>query len=373
MTLQISKPSIVSYLHYAHDLSIIENDRRAGAYLATSFLQLHTKPDHRKIGLLVDFCTYDGGYLICPFLTHELLVGEAVASLGASPTEKVCSLIDNGYYVRIDLNEYHIKESLTFGKAGQDLAQRHKKLRPLHFNLIYKYSRQERKFYTHGFNREFRYAEREISFEELDYAYYGDDVGMHRLHLVPEGKGDEPIFDSSKIIRCLQNIIDSRGGQSKANKDSAWKKTIDFIRPHVNFGAAQPLGPSFEMAVYDVAARMVSKNNGRTIDIRPWCVIHDHKRSLLRLCDYLTCERGVDINHDVLKDLKLVEREFLRIRNDLLASRLEDRNVDVDSLRANLKQLKYVERTAIAALIEVVREDQLAASGKSRTVCRNAR
>jgi hypothetical protein len=372
MNLKIAKPSITSYLHYAHSLSIIETDERAREHLALSFLQLHTKPESSRKGLLLDFCEYGQIHPQCPFLLNELVVGDEIAAYGKTAVEKACRLLDEGFYVEVDLNEFHVKESLTYQVKGENLAIQPRWRRPMHFNLIYAYDRRERKFLTHGFNTELHFTEREISFSEFELAYYGDDVGMRRLRLLPEQGCDVRLYNPNKIVRYLTDFIESRCSHPQLRKPTRWQGIANALRPHASVSGFQLLGSSYGMAAYDVARQMVRRKNGKQIDIRPWCVIHDHKRSILRLCEYLVRDHGMQLDPALLEEFKLIENDFLGLRNYLLESKLTDRKVNPSSLKNNLRRLKNAERIAIGELIGIIKTSTSPERNKESTLTRPA-
>lgn len=369
MILDIAKPSIISYLHYAHDLSIAETDARAREYLAVSFLHLVTIPDKLRENLLVDFCHKSENYPACPFLRNELLTGDAIRACGTSAVDKARALLDAGYYVRVDLNEFHISESRYYHVKGKDLARRPEWLRDLHFNLLYGYDEKERKFLTHGFNAQGLFTERAIPFDEFELAYFGDDVGMCRLRLLSGQECDARLYDRDRVVQCLTDFIESRCSYPALKPATRWTKIGDALRPHASILGLQMLGRSFGMATYDVAERMVARKNGKDIDIRPWCVMIDHKRSILRLCDYLMHDHGFDLPAGLLKQLEQISNDFVSLRNNILFSKMSGRNVASAWLNDQLRRLKDAERGAIGELIRTIqaavprtRDDAIAAS-----------
>jgi hypothetical protein len=354
--LPITKPAITSYLHCAHDLSIAQTDPRSKEYLAVAFLQLYTKSDSTGTSLLIDFYDHRHGYPLCPFLEGKRLTGQEIRRLGASATEIACNLIDRQRYVRVDLNEFHIRDSVSYQKRGADLSWLPAKFRPLHFNLIYRYCATERKFFTHGFNAQMHYTDRCIDFDEFERAYYGDKVGMHTIRLLPPGPNDGSLYSADAVIGYLTDFMEASSNFLTTERSAFQEYLKRKVGHRCNFLGFQPLGSTFGMATYDVAAGMVEKNNGKAIDIRPWCIFLDHKRSLLRLFDYLSGEKHMVFESGTRKNLKLLENDFLGLRNYMLESRLSDRKVKMTSLINNIERLKEADREAISALVSGIRK-----------------
>lgn len=349
--LPITKPAITSYLHYAHDLSIAQTDPRAEEYLALAFLQLHTKGENTRTMLLVDFYGHDLDYPFCPFLENELLTGDAIAGFGKTPSEIACALIDARRYVRVDLNEFHVPGSVSYGNEGADLSRLPARRRPLHFNLLYRYNAAERTFSTHGFNAQKHYADRKIGFDDFDRAYYGNEVGMRAIRVLPPGPDIPALYTVDGAVGYLTDFLASRPHFLTRPPMGAREYLKGKFGHRWNLRGYQPLGSTFGMAVYDFAADLVQRCNGKAIDMRPWCLFHDHKRSLLRLYDYLTTRHGMTFDGGTLERLKRLENDFLSLRNYLLEARLADRRVNRAALADTIAKLKAADREAISALI----------------------
>jgi hypothetical protein len=353
--LAITKPAINSYLHYAQDLSIAQTDPRSKEYLALAFLQLHTKPDNTRRTLLVDFYAHNLDYPLCPFLENLWLTGSEIQKFGTTATEIACKLIDAQRYVRVDLNEFYVKHAASYQKPGSDLSLLPVQRRPLHFNLIYRYCASAQKFFTHGFNDQKHFTDRSIGFDEFEKAYYGHEVGMRAIRLRAPCPDDRPLYSIEAAVAYLTDFIESRSNFLTQKQLAPKERLMKKFGHRLNFLGYQPLGSTFGMATYDVAASMVERNNGRFIDVRPWCLFHDHKGSLLRLHDYLSNEKNMVFDSSVRKQLQLLENDFFSLRNHMVESRLSDRKVKPAILARNIEKLKAADRDAIAALISGIR------------------
>lgn len=364
VTLPVASPSIISYLHYAHELTIAETDSRSRAYLALAFLQLHTRIDNTGI-MMIDFYAHERKYHpISAAVSRELVSPDELRDLGRDAVEKACQILDERSYLRVNLDEYYVRESSTYMKEGTRGKSIPVERRPVHFNLIYGYSRVERTFFTHGFDMQGHYGQRKIGFDELSAAYYGDDVGMWRWRLLESGTG-ACSYSPTFVIDSLTGFIESRCVFGTARKDvGSWNMVKTLIGRHPEPARDRMSGNAFGMGTYDAALAQVAWGNGKVVDIRPWCVFCDHKRALLRLCAYLADEQGVPVGANIVDGLTRIEADFFKIRNLLIEARLSDRTVKFDTLARNIERLRSAEKEVIGEMIAALRSTVGDASGR---------
>lgn len=343
MIFPIARPSIISYLHYAHDLNIAETDPRSRQYLALEFLQLHTRVDNTGV-LLVDFFSHQTNYHpSCPIISRKLFQGKDAELLGKNPVAKAIALLHAGSYVRVNLDEYHVADTFSYqqeNKRGRSLPA---KIRPVHFNLIYGYSAAERKFLSYGFNKLRHYDRRDISFDDFDEAYYGDDVGLWSLRLTPSD-APYPAYSANQLVNNLTGFIESRDAFQEATEATLAGRGKD--ASHISTGAG-----AFGMATYDAAVTLVELNNGKMIDIRPWCIFCDHKSSVVRLYNFLSSEKKITYDKTLLERFEFIEGDFMNLRNYLMDSTFHDRPVKIAALKRNVECLKQMEIEAITELL----------------------
>ena len=314
----------MSYLHHADPLSIVELDGAAKHYLANCFLQLYSRVNHAP-GLapetIVDFYSCEGMYPGYPLISRSWLSAKTLKLFGMDVVAHLCKLLDAEIYIEALLDEYFISQKRTFQKMHFP-----------HQNLIYGYSRSDQVFYVQSFDKNWSFSRFSLPFSEFIQAF-DDSLGV---------------------------LLISRGGSEDHNNWKPFSVELvkqflqDFIEARCSFLSFKPAGSAFGVATYAAAVDMVAEKNGAQIDIRPWCVFHEHKTKLLSLCEYLATERGVAVGEAVLLDIKQLIGDFLAVRNYLLEANLTGSEVKISALKNNMRRITEVEPGVIAALIEAV-------------------
>jgi hypothetical protein len=322
--LPVVRPGVVSYLHHANYLAVAETDPRARSCLLNHFLQLYSRENHAPaIGreLLVDFYSCDGMYPRYPYLANAYLSAARLACLGGDPLAQVCALLDSGAYVMPTLDESRMSAKAAYGKD-----------RYPHPNLIHGHDRDRARLYAIGFNRDLDFARFEIGFDEFRAAF-GADAGLSVLTLEgsPDYTNSQP-FSPEFVRACLE----------------------DFVHGRCRFAQFRPPGSAFGRACYDVAIAKVEQDNAARIDIRPWCVFHEHKQRLQLLCRHLRHERGCDLAPAIDAGLAQLEADFYELRNYLLQALLDDREVRIAALRRNVDTITDAEAALVGALIDAL-------------------
>lgn len=316
MILPVCKPSIVSYLHHANSLCIVETDPRARDLLVNNFLQLYCGAGHEGN---IDFYSGDGMYPRYPLIHRAWLSARTLAAMGDDVVRQACGMLDSGCYLDALLDEYHLSAHLAYRRCHFP-----------HQNLIYGYSQQRREFLAMGFDRQACYSQLAIPFDEFRAALASD------LGLSVVSRTDLLEYNNSSTFAPLLIQTALR----------------DFLASSNSFLSFRPPQGIFGVATYAVAASLVERNNGAAIDIRPWCVFYEHKEKLLALHDYLVRQRQCAIPAGVGAELTQLRDDFLALRNYLLDAAVSGAHVKPASLRSNLASITASESYAINALID---------------------
>ncbi len=320
VVLPVCRPSIASFLHHANSLCIVETLPRARHYLVNYFLQLYVGAGHEGN---IDFYSCDGMYPRYPFIHRGWLPTLTLKAMSNSLADLACGMLDSGCYLDALLDEYYLSAHWAYRRQHY-----------LHQNLIYGYSREQGKFLAMGFDRVGRYEKFTISFDEFAEGIAGD-AGLSvvgRTELV-EYNNSEP-FSPLLITTYLRDFLDSR---------NSFKS---FRPPSGIFGLA-----TYDKAIDDLETGM---RMGAAIDIRPWSVFHEHKEKLLALHDYLVEEKKLVLPEQAREDLAALRDDFLWLRNHLMESAVERKQVNIPVLKRNLAEIKGMEAEAISSLIAAV-------------------
>lgn len=321
MRLPVAHPSVISYLHHANYLAVAETDPRCRSHLVNYFYQLHTR-DNNAPGVgperLVDFHSPDGMYPRYPFVSNAYLAAPLLQRLGGGIVEQACAILDSGAYIEATLDEFHLREKPAYQAQYYP-----------HPNLLFGYSATSRVFHALGFNRAMAYTEYDIGYDELRQAW-NEHMGLSILALAPTGDylNTRP-FNPALVRTCLQ----------------------DFLAARNSFLSYDPPGSVFGRATYAEAVALVARNNGAAIDIRPWCVFHEHKRRLQALHDFLCDEPRRAPAAGTAALLQQLAGHFHQLRNHLLESHWSGAHVKIDALEKNIGRIATMEEDAIGALI----------------------
>lgn len=324
----LCKPSIISYLHHANPLAIIETRPGAQDYLINDFLQLVARRHHvmgLPPGLLVDFYSYDGMYPRYPLLSHAWLSAPTVRCLGGNVIEQIIALLDNGHYVEALLDEYYVANRVAY-----------QKLHYLHQNLIYGYDRQRACFLTQGFDAQWAFATMEMPFAQVQNGFVeGSGLALFSWNDNPDFGRTRPF--SAAIIRTSLE---------------------DFLARRSSFLSYQPEGVHYGADCYRVALALLDGARGAQIDIRPWCVFYEHKQKLLQLAQYLAAQ-ALAPGAELINGLSWLSDDFMTLRNHILEVKLADECVEVASLEQEIAQLVAQEESLIAQLLQLLQLPQL--------------
>jgi hypothetical protein len=320
--LPVVKPSVVSYLHHAYKLAILETEDKARHYVVNNFLQVYSPglndPD---VGMVVDFYCHDGVYPRYPFLTWAWMSGTLLGNLDVNKTQIVCAAIDSRHYVEATLDEFHIPVKSSY-----------KQEHFIHQNLIFGYCKDKRLFYAVGFDNGLRFAEYTITFDEFEKAMQCN-VGLALIGWAESAKFSNSQEYSPELIKAYLN---------------------DFIESRCSFIAYRPSTAVFGAATYEVAISLLEQENGRALNFLPWCVFYEHKKKLCSLAEYLAQERELIVSGALSQALKVLRDDFLELRNYLLEAKYYDTQVKIQSLRRNIEVITNSEADILRELAQTV-------------------
>lgn len=323
LSLPLCKPSVISYLHHANPLAIIETRREARDYLVNDFLQLVGRPRHQNgvaPGLIVDFYSHDGMYPRYPLLSQSWLSADTLRCLGPDLIGQIIALLDQGQYVEALLDEFYVPNRIAW-----------QKMHYLHQNLIYGYDRDTAVFYTQGFDAQWAFVTMRLGFDEVRQSFVqGSGLALFGWH---------GSTDFGRHIRFSPALIRT--------------SLADYLARRTSFLSYQPDNVRYGQDCYAVALDLISQQQGEQIDIRPWCVFHEHKQKLVQLARYLQ-EQQLPVESGLLAGLGTLADDFLTLRNYILEAKLAAESIDYPALGQEVEYLMAHERTLLERLLKVL-------------------
>ena len=317
----ICKPSVKSYLHHAHPLCLLETDERSKDYLVNNFLHIYSKTNTTSDGrveLLIDFYSYDGPYPRYPYVSTSWLPQDLLSCFGGNIVEQLCCLMETGYVVEVTIDEYYVSQKHAFGKISLP-----------HPNLLYGFDRDRRVFFSQGFDANWLFRPIDIPFDEIR-AGFGLNMGVLAMKLSGSPEYANAVRFSGALVRtALQGYLSGAACYP-------WHS---------------PEGAEFGRSVYGKAISTLKSRRPENVDIRPWCVFHEHKQRLSILYRYL-CERG-HVTHDdkLATALSELVKKTLGIRDLVVMSKMASRSVDSAVLTARVDAMLVFELDVIAEIL----------------------
>ncbi len=323
LSLPLCKPSVISYLHHANPLAIIETRREARDYLVNDFIQLVGRPQHQNgvaPGLNVDFYSHDGMYPRYPLLSQSWLSGTTLRCLGPDLIGQIIALLEQGHYVEALLDEFYVPNRIAY-----------QRMHYLHQNLIYGYDRDAAVFYTQGFDAQWAFVTMRLGFDEVKNSFVeGSGLALFRWHGHTDF-GRHLRYSPARIRTSLS----------------------DYLARRTSFLSYQPDNVRYGQDCYAVAQDLLRQQHGEQIDIRPWCVFHEHKQKLLQLARYLQ-ERELPVETALLADLGTLADDFLTLRNYILEAKLAGDSVDCGALDQEIEYLIRHEQALLERLLKAL-------------------
>jgi hypothetical protein len=318
--LPICRPSVLTYLYHANYLSIVELHPEAKHFLVNHFVQLHTRANNTPGMVMFDFYSYEGKRPRYPFLTKATISAHTWNSLGGDVIDKACSILDSGCYLEPALDEYYVSNKLAYQSFHLP-----------HENLIYGYSKDDQVFMVQGYTKNFDFTRFTLPFEEFRKAFT-EEIWMSVLDPKDSVDLNARPFSPDLIKTYL----------------------VDYLEERTSFPSYRPSGSLFGKAVYPLAIERLLRYNGRSIDVRPWCIFAEHKAKLLGLHDYLVSERKVTVDHRVGDGLRQLARDFVEVKNYIVEASFLGKEVQARSIRNNLGTALEPENELIMRLIDAV-------------------
>lgn len=331
--LPISAPLIKTYVHHAFPLAIAQTDGRSQQYLLFHFLQLYTRFDKRRTGINLDFFIHTGYYPQCPFIVQgEWKPAHEISDICAT----VIGLLRSNRYVEVGLDERFLHAKASYGQAEPNR----------HTSLIYGVDSSAGIFYAQGYVANGIYQEFQIRFTDIRMAF--DEQGIIRTIAIDPGfhwHSTSELRERAK--RYLRDYL--AGACSFAFKDPLLRvfKWHDRWRKRHLFRSNNLFGVNVLTFLY----HELKREGGRVMDIRPWCLIWEHKLILAALAQHLEVTSR---DTALAARLRAVADGFYAVRNDVMEAWYRGQPIDEGRLRGDIDALLAAEEPAIRQLIDAL-------------------
>ncbi|MNQ84374.1 hypothetical protein D3C85_995000 [compost metagenome] len=320
--LPIKYPLVTSYTSSAALLSILSNSDDYLPWFISNYIQLYSDEN------VLDFYNFTGKYSYCPWIDSQIISRESFLKSFNNIHQFIQSNISEGIYVMIVVDRYYISNYQTF-------KQRHVP----HPLFIYGYDSNKSVYLTGEFFRNGQYQYEEVHYNELFEAFMhcNDNgawvKGISLYKYIPERYAYhfDLNFFRTNLSNYLNSICPAAGYQ---------------IEPvtYINFGIR-----AAECKLYEQIERI---KLGRTIDIKVFAMLCNHKKVLSTSWDFLSQEGFVSDNSPIKEDLANLKSKYSIIQNFAIKYTITN-NTDIhkkiDEIAA---ELLCFEKTVIGQFIE---------------------
>ncbi|PZD96849.1 hypothetical protein DNH61_06530 [Paenibacillus sambharensis] len=317
-SLPIGSPLIKTYLHWAHQATIIAKHDKYLPWVYSNFVQLYTISDEREIK--VDYLSYDGPYPRFPGITMNWFERKLFTDAQIDLKHFIVTCIDNDKFVEVSLDEYYIPVKSSFQHTHY-----------VHPTLIYGYNLNKQTYLAVGFDNAMIFREIEIAFSDLANGfYYSEWAGIGFLNT------ETPIEYTNSSLEFNLPLI---------------KRYVhDFIHSSNSFPNLPRKSSCLGAETYNEIGRKLMDSR-LSDDIRSFHIFHEHKQIMLLRLSYML-ENSI-VSAAGLKEIHQAYRELeqlcLLLRNRRLKHR-ESGKFDVVTAEKYVKDLEVIRSKEIDAL-----------------------
>lgn len=330
MCLPIEEPPITSFPVIANILSILWGSKeKVIPWLSDRFIQLVIRPNFDPtIADFYDHADLDNFISLiygCPFLGW--MRNNRITANFTKFTDYIIYQINQGYYLEPCLDNYYFKFTNHYQKKHH-----------IHPTLIYGYDNDNEQVYIADFFDGKRYTREVVSYEEINKSIENVDYFINLYKL----QDAQYKFNPELMNTYLYDYMNS--------KDSLHK--FGFSCPEYNKNVL------FGLDYYDFVISNIC-NIYKSIDIRPFHILFDHKRLMKIRLEFLYSQKIYD-NYKI-KDLILKNDELIYKSNILrnLAIKYNIRN-DIETMQIikdKCNKLKSLDYALVSDILATVSKD----------------
>lgn len=295
--LPIYESPIRGRLHLTYPLAILLNYKECWDWFHSNYIQLVCQKQltHETLNLmfyLPDAIEWRFNYI---WLERKIINPKLLVRSNIDVNELIMDHIDQGYYSKIELNDYYLPNKPEYLKVNKT-----------HLNFIYGYSNNS-EFYTLGFNKGSSYGESTITFSQLTDAYYNNHSYEHShfgdIYFFKKSERVSYEIDMNNIKEQLQDYISSRNSSKKYT-------VIHNAENEQVFG----------MAIYNCLLDYIDCLSKEDIhyDIRNFHILWEHKVCMIARLEYLIQKGYLVASNEIITQYKDIERSTLILRNLML-------------------------------------------------------
>ena len=339
--LPIQIPPILGYLYHAYPLSVLSNWDAYLPWFYSHYIQLHCPKDfqtaERKKGAKFDFyhprshLYSPQGYQFAtsPWLDSQLLDREVVIGNHRSIVEFVVDCIRRDYYVQVCVDEFFIPNTMVYQEDHF-----------VHEVLVFGFDKQEKIFYTSGFDRNGNYGNSQVTFSELEQGYLHSSIEKHYdeygVILYKNKKGAQYNFDYQYVLEQLEDYVYSK---NTSERFRALANPVDNV---FGLNTYRCLNDHFEYVLKKV----------KRFDIRPLHIFWEHKKCMVSRIEYLEHLNYLNPQNEFSKSYKVIEERTDRQRIMMLKFLITDQNPIVEATIKEIDRIAQAEHSLLESMLD---------------------
>jgi len=315
--LKLSTPIVTTYTQHAHLLAILGSYTHTHAWIYSNYINIFSNKDLIKEPW-ADFY-FPMPYELrpsdnCKFIITQKFKRDFLKDRFSSIAEFIMNSIDEGCYIHLMLDYFHIPGSQDFGRAHR-----------IHDALIYGYDLTRNVIMACDFVMTGKYDKLEIPISKIELAFsdYGlawnADFLKGIVYLYSVNGNCDYEFNINNIFNSIKLYLNS-------TMLEYWNVYNCENSKDIVCG----------IGIYEALRDYVS--NVERIDIRPFYLLYDHKKIMVSRFDYLA-KNGL-IDNEYSKSLTDIKDESQNIINRLLKYKFDGKREALEKTVENLKVME---------------------------------
>jgi hypothetical protein len=325
------KPLIYGRLHHAYPLSIITSHEETMPWFFSNFIQLSClKNIHPQNTLDMNFLWDDGRFYLnsCPWINYlDIPESFFYHCIQKNIVDFIISTIDTEGYVYLHVDEFYIPEKYSYQKRSYP-----------HCNFIFGYNKDEKVFYTLGYDSLERFKIIQTPFSDLEKSFTNcpPDFRLDVLYFI--GQGSTYDFDFDLIRGYIQDYLSSQNSLVK------FKTQTNLIYEDKNC--------VFGMAVYNQLKVYLSSliEEKAELDVRNLHILWEHKVVMKERFMFMKANLKGDFSN-YIKCYEEIENKALIQRCKFLKYSLSKKTKEIISILKGLEEMKDAEEQLLTSFL----------------------
>lgn len=326
--LPVKYPRITSFPHIAALLSIIDNYNETSTWFFSRFIQLYNKENDINDSVRGNFLdAYD--IYNCPFLDGIYIERDNVYTEFGSFINFAINYIDNGYYILVNMDNFHIPHSHAYNS-----------IHFRHETFIYGYDLYNQEFMVADFYKGNKYDYKKVNFYLIelafrDYHLTGAPIEWGTVGLFKYGSVTFKV-DTESIRRSISDYLASEDTTNK------WDK---FNRKIV-----------FGIAYYDYFINCLNSN---IYDIRQAYILMDHKKAMVERVNFLGENNLLDNAIYLCSEYKQIEQKSVTLLNLLIKFTISKDAEILNRLISGYIDMAQIERNLLFVMLKNLKNNNI--------------